>query len=172
MDAGGSVGRVRLDVRQLVVPVLGRGRCTPDPRPAPHQANLRVTTGIDHALLGLAVLGDPSALSRLEGIVHPMVASAQRDFLRAAARGGAALAVLDIPLLFETRAASRCDAVVVVSAPREAQRVRALRRPGMTEAKLDVIMARQMDDAEKRKRADYVVDTVRLLGGGHRGWRG
>jgi dephospho-CoA kinase len=105
------------------------------------------------------VLADSAAIKKLEQIVHPLVARARDKFLAEAERSGAPVAVLDIPLLFETKGDERCDAVVVVSAPAGIQRTRAFERPGMTEQKLAAIMAKQMPDAEKRVRADFVVDT-------------
>src|SRR5471032_2034403 len=114
---------------------------------------------VDRAALGQRVLGDDAAIKKLEAIVHPLVAKARDRFLAEAERSGAAVAVLDIPLLFETGGDARCDAVVVVSAPAEVQRTRAFERPGMTEGKLAAILAKQMPDEEKRRRADFVVDT-------------
>jgi dephospho-CoA kinase len=120
------------------------------------------TTGngkVDREKLGKRVLGDALAIKRLEAIVHPLVRQAEEDFLAEAGRKGAAVAVLDIPLLYETGGDKRCDAVVVVSAPVDQQRQRAFERPGMTEQKLAAILAKQTPDAEKRARADFVVDT-------------
>jgi dephospho-CoA kinase len=114
---------------------------------------------VDRVKLGQRVLGDTAAIKRLEQIVHPLVAAARERFLSEAERNGAAVAVLDIPLLFETKGDERCDAVVVVSAPAEMQRQRTMERPGMTEQKLAAILANQTADAEKRRRADFVVDT-------------
>lgn len=114
---------------------------------------------VDRAVLGCAVLGEPALLRRLEEAVHPLVRREERRFLARCRRRGAAAAVLDIPLLFETGAESRVDRVVVVSAPASVQRARVLARPGMTEARLDAIRARQMPDAAKRRRADLVVPT-------------
>jgi len=114
---------------------------------------------VDRIKLGQAVLGDPRGLKRLEAIVHPLVQAAEREFLRQAAEQGAAMAVLEIPLLFETGGDARVDVTVVVSAPEEVQRKRVLERPGMTSSKLDAILNRQMSDSEKRRRADFVVDT-------------
>ncbi len=114
---------------------------------------------VDRAALGKRVLGDDAAIKRLEAIVHPLVAQARERFLAEAERSGAAVAVLDIPLLFETGGDVHCDAVVVVSAPNDTQRQRAFERAGMTEAKLAAIMAKQLPDAEKRRHADFVVDT-------------
>jgi dephospho-CoA kinase len=114
---------------------------------------------VDRNELGKRVIGDAAAIARLEQIVHPLVAAARDRFLAEAERNGAAVALLDIPLLYETKGEARCDAVVVVSAPAEMQWQRALERPGMTEQKLETIIAKQMPDAEKRRRADFVVDT-------------
>jgi dephospho-CoA kinase len=120
------------------------------------------TTGagrVDRDKLAARVLGDAAALQRLEAIVHPLVHDAERRLLAEAQARGEKVAVLDIPLLFETGGDRRVDAVVVVSAPPEVQRARVLARPGMTIEKLEAILAKQMPDAEKRRRADFVVDT-------------
>ncbi len=116
---------------------------------------------VDRDQLAARVLGDSAALRRLETIVHPLVQEAERRLLAEAEARGEKIAVLDIPLLFETGGEERVDAVVVVSAPPEVQRSRALERPGMTVDKLDAILAKQMPDGEKRRRADFVVDTSR-----------
>jgi len=116
---------------------------------------------VDRIKLGKRVLGDKAALRKLEEIVHPMVRRMEERFLAAAERGGAGIAVLDIPLLFETGGDKRCDAIVVVSAPAEVQRERALERDGMSVEKFEAILAKQMPDAEKRSRADFIVDTSR-----------
>jgi dephospho-CoA kinase len=120
------------------------------------------TTGhgkVDREKLGKRVLGDTEAIKRLEQIVHPLVAKARDKFLGEAEKSGAAVALLDIPLLYETKGEGRCNAVVVVSAPADVQRQRVLARPGMTEQRFETIIAKQMPDAEKRRRADFVVDT-------------
>lgn len=114
---------------------------------------------IDREELAKRVLDDAGALRRLELIIHPLVRREERRFVDEAEHAGAAVAVLDIPLLFETGAERRVDAVVVVTAPEKVQRDRALRRAGMTAEKFDALLARQMPDAEKRRRADFVVDT-------------
>jgi dephospho-CoA kinase len=119
---------------------------------------------IDRAELSRRVLGNPSALRQLETIVHPLVKQAQSRFLAEAERAGAHVAVLDIPLLFETGVDSNVDAVVVVTAPAELQRARVMDRPAMTAAKLDALLQRQVPDAEKRRRADFIVDTSRGYG--------
>jgi len=120
------------------------------------------TTGggkVDRDKLAQRVLGDAAAIKKLEAIVHPLVRNSEEKFLVEAARKGAAVAVLDIPLLFETGGDERCDAVIVVSTPSDVQRARVFERSGMTEQKFAAILAQQMSDAEKRKRADFVVDT-------------
>ncbi len=114
---------------------------------------------VDRDRLARQVLGDDTAIRRLESIVHPLVAEARDHFLAQAERDGAAVAVLDIPLLFETGGDTRCDAVVVVSAPPDVQRTRTFERPAMTEQKFAAILAKQLPDVEKRARADFVVDT-------------
>ncbi|MBA4222832.1 dephospho-CoA kinase [Bosea sp. (in: a-proteobacteria)] len=119
--------------------------------------------GVDRARLSAAVLGRPEALAKLEAIVHPLVRAEEQAFLARARKSGATVAVLDVPLLLETGGEGRCDAVVVVTAPVEVQRKRVLGRPGMTEEKLAAILARQMPDAEKRRRAHFLVDTSRGL---------
>ena len=113
--------------------------------------------GVDRTALGEAVLGKPELLKRLEAIVHPAVGEERAAFL--AQNASARLVVFDVPLLFETGGESRVDKVAVVSAPAEVQRARVLARPGMTAARFDAILARQTPDAEKRARADYVIDT-------------
>jgi dephospho-CoA kinase len=116
---------------------------------------------VDRPKLAARVLGDPAAIERLEAIVHPLVREAGARFLATAAARCASIAVLDIPLLFETGGEARVDAVVVVSAGPDIQRRRVLARPDMTAAKLDAILARQMPDAEKRRRAHFIVDSSR-----------
>jgi len=114
---------------------------------------------IDRGRLGAQVLGNDAAMKRLEAILHPLVRAEAHRFLATQARARRPLAVLDIPLLFETGGDALCDAVIVVSAPPFIQRARVLRRPGMTEEKFQAILARQMPDAQKRRRADFVVQT-------------
>jgi dephospho-CoA kinase len=114
---------------------------------------------VDRKILGTMVLNDPSALARLEAIIHPLVTASREEFLAQAQASGAPVVVVDVPLLFETAAQSQCDAVVVVSAPADIQRARAFDRAGMTEEKFTALFAKQMPDAEKRRRADFVVDT-------------
>lgn len=117
--------------------------------------------GVQRETLGAQVFGDPAALARLESIVHPAVASLRREFM--IEHGGAPLVVFDIPLLFEKGGADQVDAVVVVSAPADVQRGRVLARPGMTPEKFARILSLQVPDAEKRARADYVIDTGATL---------
>jgi dephospho-CoA kinase len=114
---------------------------------------------VDRLKLAERVLGDKAALRQLESIVHPLVREAETRFLAEAERKGAPVAVLDIPLLFETGGQERVDAVVTVSAPAEVQRERLLQRAGMTEEKLEALIANQLADAEKRRQADFVVDS-------------
>lgn len=114
---------------------------------------------VDRARLGAVVLNDAVALKRLEGIVHPLVRADEETFLADAAARRVRLVLLDIPLLFETGGAGRADAVAVVSAPAPIQRERVLGRPGMTEAKFEAILAKQMPDPEKRARAHFLVDS-------------
>jgi dephospho-CoA kinase len=114
---------------------------------------------VDRLELAAALHGEPAAFAALEAIVHPRVFAAQEQFLADAGRTGARFAVLDIPLLFETGWDKYCDAVAVVSAPPEVQRARVLARAGMTDEKFRVILGRQMPDEEKRRRADFVIDT-------------
>jgi dephospho-CoA kinase len=113
---------------------------------------------VDRVQLGKQVTGDPTALRRLEEIVHPLVRNAEKKFLRDAEIAGAKIVVLDVPLLFETRGDGRVDATVVVSAPAELQRERVLER-GVSLERLEALLGRQMPDAEKRRRADFVVDS-------------
>ena len=114
---------------------------------------------VDRVKLAALVLGDNAALARLESIVHPLVAARREKFLAEARANDANVVLLDIPLLFETRGERVCDAVVVVSAPADMQRQRAFERPGMTEEKFTALLAKQLPDAEKRQRADFIVDT-------------
>lgn len=116
---------------------------------------------VDRAKLSELLRADPGAVARLEKIVHPLVRRIQEQFLRNLRLRRAPVAVLDIPLLFETGGERRCDAVIVVSAPAYLQRQRVLRRPGMSGEKLDLLLGRQMPDALKRRRADFVVNTNR-----------
>lgn len=114
---------------------------------------------VDRSLLAARVLGDAAALKKLEAIIHPLVRADADAFVARHRAADAPLVVLDIPLLFETAGRDRVDKVAVVSAPAEVQRARVLGRPGMTAAKFEQILARQVSDAEKRRQADFVIDT-------------
>jgi dephospho-CoA kinase len=114
---------------------------------------------VDRARLSAHVLHDPAAMKQLEGIVHPMLGASRQKFLREAELSGAPVAVVDVPLLYETGGEKRVDAVVVVTTTPEIQRQRILARDKMTGEKFEAILARQLPDPEKRKRADFVVDT-------------
>ncbi len=118
---------------------------------------------VDRAKLGAAVLGKPDALRQLEAIIHPLVREEEEAFVAGCRKEGAGLAVIDVSLLLETGGESRCDAVLVVTAPAEVQRERVLARQGMTAEKLAAILSRQMPDAEKRRHAHFLVDTSRGL---------
>ena len=146
------------DSDRVVHELLGRdGAAVPRVEAAFPEA---VTRGaVDRLLLGSVVFDDPEALARLEAILHPMVHVRQRRFLELAAARRRPLVVLDVPLLFETGGDFRCDAVVVVSAPAFVQAGRVLRRPGMTPGRFRAVLASQMPDAEKRRRADFIVYT-------------
>lgn len=114
---------------------------------------------VDRDRLARAVVGNAEALRRLESIVHPLVRKAEEEFLAAARARGEPVVVLDIPLLFETGGEERVDAVVVVTAPAEMQRARVMERPGMTPEKMEALIAKQVPDADKRARADFIVDS-------------
>jgi dephospho-CoA kinase len=114
---------------------------------------------VDRARLAERILGDPPALARLEAIVHPLIRSSEEEFLARARAEGRRLALVDVPLLFETDAAGRFDILVVVTAGPTVQQERVLARPGMTAEKFEALLARQMPDSEKRRRAHFLVDT-------------
>ena len=118
---------------------------------------------VDREILGRHVIGNATAMKRLEEIIHPLVRADANAFLDRARESGLPVAVLDIPLLFETGGRGRVDKVVVVTAPADVQRARVLARPGMTVEKFEAILARQVPDAEKRRLADFVVDTGKGL---------
>ena len=123
-----------------------------------------VDGAVDRARLAEALKNDPQGFADLEAIVHPLVAEVRQAFLTKAERDGVAVAVLDVPLLFETGLDARVDAVVVVSAPEAVQRERVLARPGMTPERFAEILQRQTPDVEKRRRADFVINTGDGLG--------
>ena len=116
---------------------------------------------VDRAALGRVVLGSPERMKQLEGIVHPLVRAQEEGFLARAVVSGASVAVLDIPLLLETGAQGRCDAILVVTAPGSVQEERVLARADMTREKFEAIRLKQMPDAEKRRRAHFLVETGR-----------
>ena len=119
---------------------------------------------VDRQKLAKQVFDDPAALARLEALLHPRVRAEARRFLSLHARRRSPVVVLDIPLLFETGGERLCDAVIVVTAPRSIQAARVLSRPGMTEERFEAILAKQMSDRDKRRRADFVVPTGRSKG--------
>ena len=118
---------------------------------------------VDRKLLTVVLAKDPGGFKRLEAIVHPLVRASEHAFLQASKAAGHAIAVLEIPLLLETGADRLVDIVLLASAGPELQRQRVLERPGMTREKLSLILARQMSDSEKRRKADFVVDTGQAL---------
>ena len=118
-----------------------------------------VSGQVNRERLGARVLGDAEALQRLEGLVHPAVAQSRVQFVERAAAAGRRFVIVDVPLLFETGGEAKVDLVIVVSAPESIQRQRVLARAGMTEAKLEAILSRQMPDGEKRRRAHFTIDT-------------
>jgi len=115
--------------------------------------------GVDRLALRAAIMADPDLLPRIEAVIHPLVAADRAEFLAEQRKHGAKLAICDIPLLFETGAENQFDKVAAVTAPAEIQRERVLARPGMTAEAFDALLAKQMPDAEKRARADFVIDT-------------
>ena len=121
---------------------------------------VEVDGAIDRNLLRQRVLNDAAAMKALESIVHPLAGAAQQKFREAARAAGAAFVVLDIPLLYETGGSGYCDYVLVVTAPADIQRERVLSRPGMTEETFEAILARQVPDAEKRAKADFILSTA------------
>lgn len=114
---------------------------------------------VDRKLLAAEILARSHLLEKIEQAVHPLVQEMQQKFLEDAAKAGAALVILDIPLLFETGRDGHVDRIITVTASPQLQRARALARPGMTEEKFDLLLSRQVPDVEKRARADYVIDT-------------
>jgi dephospho-CoA kinase len=126
-------------------------------------AGVSVAGVVVRGLLSARLAQDPASMKTLEAIVHPLVHQAEADFLARAAASGAAIVLLDIPLLFETGGENRMDLVLVASAPEAVQRQRVLARPGMTPERFAAIVARQMSDAEKSRRADIVIDTATTL---------
>ncbi len=153
-----NLGVAVCDSDRLVHDLLARGGAAIDPVGRAFPGVVR-HGAVDHKALGEKVFGDEAALHRLEAILHPMVRRAQIDFIKRAAVRGETLVALDVPLLFEVGTDAFCDATLVVTAPRFLQEARVLGRAGMTRARLDGVLARQMPDREKRRRADFVVQT-------------
>jgi dephospho-CoA kinase len=153
-DAGAPVYDADAEVRRLYA--SGGAAVAPVEAEFP---GVTVDGAIDRGRLSERVLGDPAALTRLNAIVWPLMGEARAAFFKAAEAAGAAVAVLDIPLLLETGGERNVDKVVVVSAPAAMQRDRVLSRPGMTRAKFDALLAAQMPDADKRSGADFIIDT-------------
>ncbi|MGB5558371.1 MAG: dephospho-CoA kinase [Paracoccaceae bacterium] len=156
-DAGVPVWDADAAVHRLYAP--GGAAVTPMAALCPQAL---VDGAIDRGALKDWIARDSTALSQIEAVVHPLVAADRAEFIAAATQGGADVVVLDIPLLFETGADNDMDATLVVCAPPDIQRARVLARPGMTEAQMATILARQMPDAEKRARATHVIETISL----------
>jgi dephospho-CoA kinase len=148
-----------LDSDAVVHAMMAPGGAALAPVAAAFPGCLDAAGGIDRAALGRKVFGDPAPLARLEAIVHPLVRAAQRCFLARCCAAGRRLVVLDVPLLYETGGERLVDAVAVVSASAMLQAQRVLRRPGMSAERLAAILRRQLPDAEKRRRADFVIRT-------------
>lgn len=156
-DAGVAVWDADAAVHRLYAP----GGAAVAPLNAAFPGVLAPDGSIDRAALKARIAADPNALARIEAIVHPLVAADRADFI---AQVDADVIILDIPLLFEGNSSSLCDATVVVSVPEDVQRTRVLSRGTMSEADLARILARQMPDAEKRRRATWVIDTSTMAG--------
>lgn len=154
-EAGAAVHDADAEVARLYAP----GGAAVAPVLAAFPAARGDDGGVDRARLSAVLAGEPAAFKRLEAIVHPLVAQGRDAFLAARRADGTQVVVLEIQLLFEIGADALVDKVVVVSAPAEIQRARVLARPGMTPEKFALILARQVPDAEKRARADFVIDT-------------
>lgn len=147
------------DADAVVHKLYGRGGAAVAPLRA-LRSTVVADGAVSRARLKEWLAQSPEALAQIEAIVHPLVAADRTEFLK---RARSDIVVLDVPLLFETGANELCDYVVVVSAPPEVQRDRVLDRPGMTEQQFEMILANQMDDAEKRRRADFVIPTTSLV---------
>ncbi len=158
----GDLGAMVWDADAAVHRMYGRGGAAVEPVGALFP-DVIVGGAVDRARLASVALGAPANLQKLEAVVHPLVAADREAFMTAAAHAGAPAVVLDIPLLFENGSEKFFDAVVVVSAPADVQRARALARPGMSEAKFSAILAEQMPDAKKCAKADYVISTGQAL---------
>jgi dephospho-CoA kinase len=147
------------DADAAVHRIYSRGGAGVAPVSAAFPGALTADQSIDRAILATLVLGKPDALKHLESLVHPLVGQDRATFLNAARNAGAKIALVDVPLLFETGGDASVDATIVVSCAPETQRARVLARPGMSLEKFEAILARQMPDADKRARADFVVTT-------------
>ncbi|MGF1563361.1 MAG: dephospho-CoA kinase [Geminicoccaceae bacterium] len=145
------------DADATVHRLYGPGGAAVAPIEAAFPGTIDAAGAVDRKALSAHVVGHPHALARLESIVHGLVRLEEKAFLGRCAAAGVPLVLLDVPLLFETGGNRRCDAVAVVSAPRQIQEMRIMARPGMTREKMRAMLARQMPDAEKRKRADFVI---------------
>lgn len=144
---------------ELVHQLLGRDGVVKSVISTQFPASIDEDGTISRKKLGALVFGNDIAMKRLENIIHPKVQQMENEFITLSDRKGKKLVVLDIPLLYETGAEKRCDKVAVVSAPYEVQKVRVMKREGMTEEKFQYILSRQMADEEKRQRADFVINT-------------
>ena len=158
-----ALGVSVIDADSIVHKLYKTGGAAVGPISAAFPGTIAEDGGIDRQKLAAALLADPSAYAKLEAIVHPLVLQTERDQIHAKAAKGAEKIVLEIPLLFETGGDKRVDVTIVVSAPLEIQRSRVLERPGMTTEKFEQILSRQTPDEEKRRRADFVVDTSRSI---------
>lgn len=158
-----ALGVPVVDADSIVHKLYEAGGAAVGPIAAAFPGTMSEDGGIDRQKLAVALLADPSAYAKLEAIVHPLVLQTERDQIHAKAAKGAEKVVLEIPLLFETGGDVRVDVTIVVSAPPEIQRSRVLERPGMTAEKFEQILSRQTPDEEKRRRADFVVDTSRSI---------
>jgi dephospho-CoA kinase len=158
-----SLGIPVVDADAIVHKLYRAGGGAVEPIAAAFPGTMSEDGGIDRQKLAAALLADPGAYAKLEAIVHPLVFQTEREQIHAKAAKGAEKIVLEIPLLFETSGDARVDVTLVVSAPPEIQRSRVLERAGMTPEKFEQILSRQMPDEEKRRRADFVVDTSRSI---------
>ncbi len=158
-DAGAAV----FDADQAVAELYGPGGAAVAPIADAFPGCASAADGVDRSKLSASLQANPEGFEVLEHIVHPLVAQSRARFFQQAEKDGRQIVVLDIPLLFETGQADQVDAVVVVSAPAEVQRERVLTRPGMTAAKFEAILARQIPDAEKRQKADFIIETDKGL---------
>lgn len=155
-----EVGAPVYDADAAVHAIYQPGGLAVGPVSAAFENVLDDSGGIDRGKLRTAVVGDPQALQRLEELVHPLVGAVQLEFLKTHREAGAPYVVLDVPLLFETGGNARCDYVAVVSAPAHIQRERVQARRAMSEAEFEAILAKQVPDADKRARADFIISSA------------